>query len=147
MGKSVVTGRIIGPVVRDEAWAQEFCTFYGSDRVMRPFSKEQINTIKDALAGGKLLHQITCPNCHESTLRWYQQIYSGPMRTVLLGYQWCPNCRSYLGSTGPVPPGYNRTDPIASDPTRKAALDGVHQVNEMLRILDRFWDEGILPQD
>ncbi|MEU3064316.1 hypothetical protein AB0P12_06980 [Streptomyces subrutilus] len=63
----------------------------------------------------------------------------------MISYTWCAACRRMSGSTGPLPPGLNISDPWRElDPAAWERFDS--NLPRLFTRLDRLWEEGVLPQ-
>ena len=113
---------------------------------VRQFTKEDMATIASGVADGRKIHQIVCPNCRKTTLRWYRQVSLNEVRAVAFSYTWCIKCRSAISSTGPA--GSVNGSPGEGNSvlaTVEKAISGVHDLDEMIEVLNAFWDRAILP--
>jgi hypothetical protein len=88
------------------------------------------------------MSEYECPSCHNMTVRTYYQRSDLREFPSLLVQVWCPVCRKYGGSTGPMPPGMTFDDPLREAAAGRWQVEGTGRFDE----LDRFWDAGRLPQ-
>ena len=84
-----------------------------------------------------------CPSCGVRKVRTYRYFSSRVSGPTLTSYVWCANCHRYSGSTGPRPASLNLDDPLDHSEHERYEND----LPSLLDRLDKFWDEGVLPQD
>lgn len=111
----------------------------------RSFSAEQVSRLAETRQAADMPDGWRCPNCRGS-IRHY--CYESRRRAVqtLISYVWCPTCKHYYGSTGPLPPGLEVDDPLRNlAPDERLRLES--NLASFLHRLDDLWDADLLSKD
>lgn len=110
---------------------------------MRPYSQDEVASLREQRdLPSDAQH---CPVCGGIGIRRYYRMSHDRPRPVISSCVWCPHCHSYTGSTGPALGRVVTSDPLAGMPD--APADGPAEMENFLTVLDRLWDQGLLPQE
>ncbi|WP_154402637.1 hypothetical protein [Nocardioides speluncae] len=86
-----------------------------------------------------------CPNCN-GVVRHYRYEGRRPGAQTLISYIWCPTCKHYYGSTGPLPAGLQVDDPLRDlTPDERLRLES--NLALFFHRLDELWDADLLSKD
>jgi hypothetical protein len=87
----------------------------------------------------------TCPRCGQKKVRRYLYDRARTDRMVGISCVWCSNCHGYTATTGAAASDYFEfPDPADDLPALARSRDG--DLMALLDLLDRLWDDGVLPQ-
>lgn len=112
---------------------------------MRPYSEAEVASLREQRDLSSDAQQ--CPVCSGMGIRRYYRTSYNRSRPAISSYVWCPQCHSYTGSTGPALGRVVTSDPLAALPDAPTDGPGPTAMENFLNVLDRLWDEGLLPQE